>query len=85
MYRQEMNVDSNIESTRGTHKVKRIEVIDGKKYLVFDVNTSEKIYWKKLDKRVRIWYNSYSKWEIPLKDSLRRLGLSRNLNPIEGQ
>jgi hypothetical protein len=35
---QEMNVDSNIESTRGTHKVKRIEVIDGKKYMVFDVH-----------------------------------------------
>ena len=39
MYRQEMNVDSNIESTRGTHKVKRIEVIDGKKYLVLDVHS----------------------------------------------
>ena len=39
MYRQEMNVDSNIEATRGTHKVKRIEVIDGKKYLVLDVHS----------------------------------------------
>ena len=39
MYRQEMNVDSNIESTRGTHKVKRIEVIDGKRYLVLDVHS----------------------------------------------
>ena len=39
MYRQEMNVDSNIEATRETHKVKRIEVIDGKKYLVLDVHS----------------------------------------------
>ena len=39
MTQQEMNVDSNIESTRGTHKVKRIEVIDGKKYLVLDVHS----------------------------------------------
>ena len=38
MTQQEMNVDSNISSTRGTHKVKRIEVIDGKRYLVFDVH-----------------------------------------------
>ena len=38
MTQQEMNVDSNIESTRETHKVKRIEVIDGKKYMVFDVH-----------------------------------------------
>ena len=40
MTRQEMNVDSNIKSTRGTHKVKRTEVIDGVEYLVFDVHTS---------------------------------------------
>jgi len=39
MYRQEMNVDSNIEATRETHKVKRIEVIDGKKYLILDVHS----------------------------------------------
>ena len=38
MTQQEMNVDSNIESTRETHKEKRIEVIDGKKYMVFDVH-----------------------------------------------
>ena len=39
MFRQEMNVDSNIEATRETHKVKRIEVIDGKKYLILDVHS----------------------------------------------
>ncbi len=39
MTQQEMNVDSNIESTRGTHKVKRIEIIDGKKYMILDVHS----------------------------------------------
>ena len=39
MYRQEMNVDSNIESTRGTHKIKRVEIIDGKSYYVLDVHS----------------------------------------------
>ena len=39
MTQQEMNVDSNIESTRGTHKIKRVEIIDGKSYYVFDVHS----------------------------------------------
>jgi len=42
MTKQEMNVDSKVVETRGTHKVKRIEVIDGVEYYVFDVNSIEK-------------------------------------------
>ena len=37
MTQQEMNVDSNVVSTRGTHRIKRVEIIDGKSYYVFDV------------------------------------------------
>jgi len=39
MTQQEMNVDSNIVSTRGTHKIKRVEIIDGKSYYVLDVHS----------------------------------------------
>ena len=39
MTQQEMNVDSNIESTRGTHKIKRVEIIDGKSYYDLDVHS----------------------------------------------
>jgi|TARA_R110002096_G_scaffold183125_3_gene361028 hypothetical protein len=42
MTKQEMNVDSKIVETRGTHKVKRTEVIDGVEYYVFDVHPTEK-------------------------------------------
>ena len=47
MTQQEMNVDSNIQSTRETHKVKRKEIIDGVEYFVFDVHTSPTIKKKK--------------------------------------
>ena len=34
---QEFNVDSKIVSTRPTHKVKRVEVIDGVEYYVLSM------------------------------------------------
>lgn len=37
MTQQEKNVDSKIVSTRSTHKVKRVEVIDGVKYYVLSI------------------------------------------------
>ena len=37
MTQQEKNVDSKIVSTRSTHKVKRVEEIDGVKYYVLSI------------------------------------------------
>ena len=37
MTQQEKNVDSKIVSTRSTHKVKRVEEIDGVEYYVLSI------------------------------------------------
>ena len=37
LYEQEANLDMGIVSTAGTSKVTAVEIIDGKKYLVFSV------------------------------------------------
>jgi uncharacterized lipoprotein YehR (DUF1307 family) len=37
MTQQEYNVDSKIVSTEPTHKIKGVEVIDGKKYYVLSI------------------------------------------------